>query len=483
MPDRFQNHRMRLAERIGTGGIAVVPAAGETVRNHDVTHRFRQDSDFYYLTGFEEPDAVCVISPGHPDGDFHLFVRPRDREQETWNGLRAGVEGARSRYHADSAAELAKLDERLPRLMLGRDTLFYRLGNPAHDSRMTGLLAKARAYRERFGRPAPVAVHDVGALLAEQRIRKSPGEIESLRAACELSAEGHREAMRFACPGLHEYQVQAAMEYVWREGGSPRNGYESIVASGPNAVVLHYVDNDRMIEDGDLVLVDAAAEVDSFSSDITRTFPANGAFSGPQLAIYQVVLAAERAAVQAVRPGATLKQLHDIATRVVTEGLVELGLLPLGVEESLAMHHYREFFMHGTGHWLGLDVHDAGAYRVDGKPRLLEPGMVFTVEPGIYVAHDRPEVEFSLLAYDLDAWTERRVVEGPVAAKAKEAEERAAAGSVTHRLPPALVGIGVRIEDDILVTDEGHENLTSRVPSDPDKVEALCAERSWLARV
>jgi Xaa-Pro aminopeptidase len=482
MPDRFYNHRTRLAERIGTGGIAVIPAAAEAVRNHDVTHQFRQDSDFYYLTGFEEPDAVCAIVPGHPDGDFHLFVRPRDREQETWNGFRAGVEGARIRFRADGAHELGKLDEVLPRLMLGRDTLFYRLGNPAHDARISGLLGKARAYRERFGRPAPAAVHDVGVLLAEQRLRKSPGEIESLRAACELSVEGHREAMRFTCPGLHEYQVQAAMEYIWREGGSPRNGYESIVASGPNAVILHYVDNDRLIEDGDLVLIDAAAEVDSFSSDITRTFPAGGAFSGPQLAVYQVVLAAERAAVHAARPGATLRQLHDIAVRILTEGMVELGLLPHGVEESIARHHYREFFMHGTSHWLGLDVHDAGAYRVDGKPRALVPGMVFTVEPGIYVAPDRPEIELSLLEYDLDAWTERRVVEGVSAARAKEAAERAAAGTFTHTVPPTLLGIGVRLEDDILITDEGHENLTARVPSDPDKVEALCAERSWLTR-
>lgn len=482
MPDRFSSHRQRLADRIGTGALAVVPAAGETVRNDDVDHEFRQDSDFFYLTGFGEPDALAVVVPGHPDGDYQLFVRPRDREMEIWNGYRAGTEGALERFQADAAYDLSELDTRLPRMMLGRDTLFYRLGNPTHDARITGLVATARSYRERYGRAAPLEIRDLAAVLAEERLFKGPSEIESLRAACELSAEGHREAMRFTRPGMYEYQVQAAMEYVWREAGSPRNGYPSIVASGPNAVVLHYVENDRQIEAGDLVLIDAAAEIDYFSSDITRTFPADGKFTAPQRAVYEVVLEAQREAIHRCRPGANLRRIHDRATAVLTAGLVDLGLLPRGPVDSQAMHLYREFFMHGTSHWLGLDVHDAGAYRVNGKHRELAAGMCFTVEPGLYIASDRPEVEFVLLEHDLDAWTERRVVEGAAAARAAEQAERDAAAKVIHPIPPELLGIGVRIEDDILITEDGHENLTRTVPTDPDKVEALCAEESWLHR-
>jgi Xaa-Pro aminopeptidase len=482
MTDRFREHRDNLSRIIGTGGIAVVPAAAETVRNHDVHHHFRQDSDFVYLTGFSEPDAVAVIVPGHPDGDFQLFVRPRDREMEIWNGYRAGIEGAVQRHGADAAHDLADLDSLLPRLMLGRETLFYRMGNPRHDSRITSILGMARNYRERYGRPAPSAVHDLGSLIAELRIVKNAPEIESLRAACELTAEGHREAMRFSRPGLYEYQIQAAMEFIWREGGSPDNGYPSIVASGPNAIVLHYIENDRQVEDGDLVLIDAACEIDFYSSDITRTFPANGSFSAPQRRVYEAVLDAHHQAIRSVRPGGTIRDTHDIARRVLTGHMVELGLLPTDADQAMEMHLYREFFMHGTSHWLGLDVHDAGAYRTADGHRTLEPGMCFTVEPGIYIAADRPEVEFTLLSHDLDAWTERRVVEGTSAARAAEAKERDAAEKVTHRIPEELLGIGIRIEDDILVTIDGHENLTATVPSDPDKVERLCGEESWLHR-
>lgn len=482
MSDRFRDHRDELARIIGSNGIAVIPAAAETVRNHDVHHEFRQDSDFVYLTGFAEPDAVAVIVPGHPDGDYHLFVRPRDREMEIWNGYRAGVEGAIDHHGADAAHDLAELDSLLPRLMLGRDTLFYRIGNPRHDGRITSMLGMARSYRERFGRPAPTEVRDAGSVLAEMRVVKNPPEIDSLRAACELSAEGHKEAMRFAQPGLYEYQIQAAMEFVWREGGSTRNGYPSIVASGPNAIVLHYVENDRQVEDGDLILIDAAAEIDFYSSDITRTFPANGSFTPAQRQVYEAVLDAHHQAIRGVRPGGTIRQAHDTARHVLTGHMVELGLLPTDADQAMEMHLYREFFMHGTSHWLGLDVHDAGAYKESGSHRRLEPGMCFTVEPGIYVAPDRPEVEFTLLAYDLDQWTERRVVQGTSAARAAEEQARADAEKLVHQIPAEFLGIGVRIEDDILVTADGHENLTAMVPSAPDKVEHLCAEESWLRR-
>jgi Xaa-Pro aminopeptidase len=286
--------------------------------------------------------------------------------------------------------------------------------------------------------------------------------------------------MRFARPGLFEYRVQAAMEFVFRQHGSTRNGYPSIVASGANATVLHYTENDRRIEDGDLLLIDAGAEYGYFSSDITRTFPANGTFSGPQRAVYEVVLAAQRAAIEVCRFGSNLRLVHDTATRVLTEGLVELGLLPRGVEDSLAMHHYREFFMHGTSHWLGMDVHDAGTYKVNGEHRELEAGMAFTVEPGLYVDRQAETVSLALLEYDLDAWTERRIRLGTAKARELEAKEKEEAGSIEHPVPLELRGIGIRIEDDLLVTDDGCENLTAAVPVLPDEVEAMVRETSRL---
>ncbi len=479
MPDRFRDHRSVLGSRIGNSAAALIPANDETIRNDDVTHEFRQNSEFFYLTGFHEPDAVALLVPGHPEGDYHLFVRPRDRDLEIWNGYRAGTEGARERFQADQAYELAELDSMLPRLLVGRERLYYRSGN-GHDDRVQTLVQKARNYHNRTGKFLPTAVVDLAPLLGEMRLRKSAAEIESLRAACSLSAEGHREAMRFAHPDLAEYQVQAAMEYVWREGGSPRNGYPSIVASGPNACILHYVENDRMIEDGDLILIDAACEVDYFSSDITRTFPANGSFSGPQAAIYEVVLAAQKAAIAVTRPGATIRMTHETSMEILTEGLVDLGLLPRNVEDSLAMHHYREFFMHGTSHWLGLDVHDAGSYRVEGKPRVLEPGMAFTVEPGLYV-DGRDEIEFSLHAYNHDEHYEDSLLD-PVGANRQLKEAKENAPKIKHKVPAEFRGIGVRIEDDILITESGHDNLTSFVPREIDEVEALCAQQSWLSR-
>ena len=481
MPDRFWEHRRRFATEVGGDGIAFLPAATETVRNDDVHHEFRQDSNFVYLTGFEEPEAVAVIAPGHPDGEYVLFVRPRDPEMEAWNGYRAGVEGARERYQADAAYDLAELDEVLTRMMLGRSVLWYRIGDARHDHRVAALLAKARSHRDRYGRAVPEAVRDPSGVLGEMRLIKSDEELSSLRAACLLTAEGHREAMRFARPGLYEYQVQAAMEYVWREGGSRRNGYPSIVASGPNACILHYVDNDREIEAGDLVLIDAAAEIDYYSADITRTFPADGKFTAAQRALYEVVLAAQEAAIAAARPDTPWRLLHDTATRVLTEGLVDLGLLPLEVEESLAMHHYREYFFHGTGHWLGLDVHDRGAYRLDGESRPLRPGMTFTVEPGLYLDAAKAKRSVALLEYDLDAWTEERILWGR-AARTRQEEALAEAEQVEFEVPAEFLGLGVRIEDDILVTPDGPENLTAHVPKDPEAVEALCAEESWLLR-
>ena len=480
MSERYAEARRRLAEKVGPDGLAVIPAAHEVIRNYDVPHPFRQDSAFWYLTGFPEPEAVAVIAPGHPDGDFTLFVRPKDPTAEVWTGIRAGTEGAETEYGADAAYELGDLDDVLERMMIGREVLWYTTGNTDFDDRVAAIVKKARAHRERMGGTVPSTVRDLSVTLGELMLYKTADEAESLRRACHLTAEGHAEAMRFAAPGMYEYQVQAALEYYWRLRGSRRNGYGSIVASGANACILHYEENDSLIGESDLILIDAAAEVDGYSSDITRTFPANGTFSPSQRAIYEVVLEAQKRSVDLSTPGSTIKGIHDETTRILTEGMVSLGLLPRSAEDSLAMHHYTTFFMHGTSHWLGLDVHDRGAYRIDGVSRPLEPGMSFTVEPGLYVGPDKAEIELSLLVYDLEEWNQRRIVMGRAKAAALEAEEREAAGTITHTVPAEFLGIGVRIEDDVLVNADGYENMTSGVPKEIDEVEALCAETSSL---
>lgn len=477
---RYAEARRRLVDIVGTDGIAVVPAAHEVIRNYDVIHPFRQDTSFWYLTGFDEPESVAVIAPGHEEGDYVLFVRPKDPSLEVWTGIRAGTEGAKDVHGADAAYELTEFDDVLERMMFGREVLWYTTGNDHYDDRIAAIIKSARAHRERMGGVVPSTVRDISVPLGEMMLFKSTEEAASLRRACELSADGHREAMRFAQPGMFEYQVQAALEYFWRLRGSTRNGYDSIVASGANACVLHYIENDDRIGEDVLILIDAAAEVDGYSSDITRTFPANGRYDGAQRAVYEVVLSAAKKGVDLAVPGSSLRTIHDESTRILTEGMVDLGLLPKSVEESLAMHHYSHFFMHGTSHWLGLDVHDRGSYRIDGVSRPLEPGMSFTVEPGIYIAPDKEEVELTLLEYEVDEWNERRIRLGRKAAAAKEAEEKENAEKITHKMPGAYLGIGVRIEDDVLITPEGHENMTDSVPKEIDEVEALCAEGSAL---
>lgn len=476
----FRERRGRFAAGLGDG-LAVIPAAGMQIRNDDVEHPFRQSSDFFYLTGFDEPDAVAVINPRHPDERFVLFVRPRDKEMEIWNGYRAGVEGARAEYGADAAYPISDLAEKLREYLIGRPNLLYRFGHPSLDGMVNTALAQARQFRERDGRPVPDTISDPHAALAEMRLHKTDLEITALRRACEISADTHREAMRFARPGLYEYQVQAAIEYSFRVQGSPRVGYGSIVASGPNACILHYVENTRQMAAGDLLLIDAGAEYGYHSADITRTFPVDGTFSAPQRALYEVVLAAQEASIGRAVPGSSMKELHETSKRVLSEGLIDLGLVPHGLDDTLAMHHYREFFMHGTGHWLGMDVHDAGGLMLaDGLPRPLEPGMVFTVEPGLYVDPERETVAFPLLEYDYEERMERRYRMGVEAARKLEAEEREQANQTKHSIPAEFRGLGVRIEDDLLITANGYENLTVGVPTAIDEIEELCSERSRL---
>jgi Xaa-Pro aminopeptidase len=476
----FIERRRRFVEAIGDA-LAIVPAAQETVRNNDVSHAFRQASDFYFLTGFDEPDAVAVFNPAHAKERFVLFVRPRDREMEIWTGHRAGVEGAVAHYGADAAYPMDQLDAKLREYAIERPVLFYRLGNPAFDGRAIRLVTDLRTARSRGFAP-PVRIEDPGPIVHELRLRRSPAELARQRRACQISRDAHAEAMRYARPGMHEYQVQAAVEFVFRSQGSPRDAYPSIVASGPNACILHYVENQRRMDDGDLLLIDAGCEYGYHASDITRTFPVNGRFTAPQRAVYEIVLRAQLAAIAAARPGVPYEAIHEAARRVIAEGLVDLKLLPRNLADSLAMHHYREFFMHGTGHWLGMDVHDVGDYRVQRRSRPLEPGMVFTVEPGIYIDPERESVTFHLREYSEDEMWERRLRLGMAAAKRLEDEEKAKAATVTHPIPPEFRGIGVRIEDDILVTADGIENLTAGTPKTIEEVERTCAEAPRLPR-
>ncbi len=477
---QFIERRQRFADAIGES-LAVLPARQEVGRNGDVHYEFRQDSDFFFLTGFDEPDAVAVINPAHAKERYVLFVRPRDREMEIWNGRRAGTEGAVAAYGADAAYPVDQLEQKLREYVMDRPSVFYRLGNSAFDGRIIRLIEQSRPMRSR-GYTVPAGIEDPGPILHELRLRRSPAELQRQRRACEISRDAHAEAMRFARPGQHEYEVQAALEFVFRVNGSPRNGYPSIVASGPNACILHYGENTRRMEDGDLLLIDAGCEYGYHSADVTRTFPVNGKFTPAQRAIYELVLRAQLAGIEAARPGNRYEMMHEAAKRVLTEGLVDLGLLPRGVEDSLAMHHYREFYMHGTGHWLGMDVHDVGAYRLRRVSRPLEPGMVLTVEPGLYVDPERESATFFEREYSEEEMWERRYRLGLAAAKQVEEEERAKAGKIVHPIPKEFRGVGVRIEDDLLITAAGCEILTAGTPKTVEEIERTCAEPPRLPR-
>ncbi len=417
------------------GGVMLLPAASERIRNADSEYLFRQDSDFAWLTGFEEPDAAALLfaEPRLRRPDYVLFVRPRDREKEIWTGFRAGVEGARSGLGADEAHPVGELEAKLLEYLNVAGPLWYRLGFSAEwDARVISLLRQLRS-KARAGARTPDPVRDPGSILHEMRLVKTPDEVERLRRAAEITAEAHLAAMRDGRPGAREYQVQSEIEYAFRRRGGSGPGYGTIVAAGANAVVLHYRAGDAELKEGDLCLVDAGGEYQLYTADVTRTFPVSGQFTPAQRKVYDVVLAAELAGIEAVKPGATVDGVHDLVVRRLTDGMVALGLLQGPVEERVADASYKRYYMHRSSHWLGMDVHDVGAYQVGGESRKLVPGMVLTVEPGLYVAAD---------------------------------DEKA---------PAELRGIGVRIEDDLLVTADGHENLTRAVPKLPDEVELCCA--------
>jgi Xaa-Pro aminopeptidase len=475
--DRFSTRRAQLLTELGDT-LAIIPSGREQARNDDVDHAFRQDSDFFFLTGFTEPDAVAVLDPTS-DTPYTLFVRDRDPELEAWNGRRAGTEGCIERHGADQAFTIDEFSGWLRRNLRGRSSVAYTIGGD-HDETVLAAIGSAREAAERLGTAIPQHIVDPRTIVHEMRLIKTSEEIGALREACRISALAHAEAMRFAAPGRSERQVQAAIEYVFAALDAERVGYGSIVAGGENAVILHYVENDQPLVDGDLLLIDAGAEYRHLTADITRTFPINGRFTAAQRAVYDVVLAAEREVIALCEPGLPFTDMHELSVMVLSDGLVELGVLPGPVEEVVAKGWYRQFFFHGTGHWLGVDVHDAGAYRLDGVGRPLQPGMAFTVEPGIYIAPEKATVELSHAAFDPDEYARMVFDEGAAAARAELASRREAAGTFTFDVPEAFLGIGIRIEDDILVTDSGHENLSSLVPVDADAIEALCAEESSL---
>ncbi len=427
----FARRRQALMNMMGPGSIAILPAAPHYRRNRDTEYRYRQDSDFYYLSGFAEPESVICLIPGRPQGEYVLFCRERDREMEIWNGYRAGPEGAVKDFGAADAFPVTDLDEIIPGLIEGRERVYVSMGaQPLFDQRLMGWVNSIRA-KSRAGLHAPGEFLMLDHLLHDLRLFKSAEEIRIMRRAAAISARAHTRAMQLAKPGMTEYELEAELLHEFMKSGCQAPAYNTIVGSGANACILHYVENIRVMQDGDLVLIDAGGELDHYASDITRTFPVNGKFSAEQKAIYQLVLDSQYAAIASVKPGAHWNTPHETVVNILTEGLLELGLLKGSKAECIEKESYRQFFMHRTGHWLGMDVHDVGDYKVDNKWRQLEPGMVMTVEPGLYIAPD--------------------------------------CGSVDAKWR----GIGVRIEDDVLVTKTGSDVLTQAVVKDVAAIEAL----------
>ena len=421
----YASRRRRLAEATGAG-VAIVPTAPERVRNRDSHYPYRFDSHFYYLTGFTEPEAVLVLARARSI----LFCRERNEEREIWDGFRYGPEAARERFGFDEALPIAKLDEEMPRLLEDQPALYYPMGaDSGWDARAIGWLNAVRA-KARSGVAAPERLHDVRAIIDDMRLHKDVHELGVMRRAARIAAAAHRRAMQRTRPGRSEYEIEAELLYEFRRNGAQFPAYSPIVAGGANACVLHYVANDAMLRDGDLLLIDAGCELDGYASDITRTFPVSGRFTAAQREVYEIVLGAQRAALEAVRAGRAWNEPHDAAVRVLAQGMIDLKLLPGNLDEALEKETYKRFYMHRTGHWLGLDVHDAGDYKRAGEWRTLASGMVLTVEPGLYIR---------------------------------------AADDVPH----ALRNIGVRIEDDVLVTEGGYEVLTAEATKTVDDIEAL----------
>jgi Xaa-Pro aminopeptidase len=427
-PEEFRKRRHRLMEEAGADSLIVLTAAPERLRNGDAYFPYRQDSDFLYLTGLDEPESVLVLAPGRDSGQEILFLRERDPDRERWDGPRLGLDGARDVLGMDDAFPIGDIDDILPGLMGDRGRIYHLVGKDARlDQRIIDWRNRLRA--EQRGSHGPGEIVALDALLHEQRLVKSRDEIRCMRRASKISARAVERAMQACRPGMNETEIVAELQYEYTRNRCPA-AYLPIVAGGANACVLHYIRNDQPLPDDGLLLIDAGCEFNGYAADISRTFPVSGRFTGPQRELYELVLSAQRAAIDEVRPGRPFEAFHEAAVETLTQGLIDLGLLTGGLDENLEAGHYRRFYMHKTGHWLGLDVHDVGDYRIDELSRVLEKNMVTTVEPGLYI----------------DGGDD---------------------------IPEAFRNIGIRIEDDIRVTDDEPENLTRAVPVDPDEIEAL----------
>lgn len=432
MPRMTKRHLEEFMRRMAPKSVAIIPGAREATRSNDTNYRFRQDSDFFYLTGFEEPDSIAVVKPSETN-KFTMFVRPRDPEREIWDGRRAGVEGAVSEFGADAAFPIADFNSKLREILSDMDTLYYRLGvNRELDDAIVREIAAMRSVNRKPIHP-PQTIVDPGSIIHEMRVVKSPEELQIMQTAADIAAEAHVEAMKAVQPGMQEYQIEALIEQIFRRRGATGPAYTSIVGGGPNATVLHYINNDAELRDGDLLLIDAGAEYKGYASDITRTFPINGRYTKAQREIYDLVLKAQMSCVEMVRPGVTHDQLKQHSIEVLTEGMVELGLLKGDAEELIKEKKHEQFYMHGLGHMIGIDVHDVGQYYFGQDSRPLEPGVVMTVEPGLYISPNTKDV------------------------------------------PEQYLGIGVRIEDDVLCTNNGPRVLTNKVPKQAEEIEALMA--------
>jgi Xaa-Pro aminopeptidase len=428
----FKRRRTELMRMMGKNTIAILPSASLLTRNRDAEFPFRQDSDFLYLTGFNEPDAVMVLMPGRKHGEYILFCREKDEKQETWHGRRAGQEGAVEIYAADDSFPIDDIDDILPGLLEGTDSIFNIMGlYPEFDQRLIGWVNHIKA-QSRSGVHVPSEFVSLDYVLHDLRLYKSREELKMMRQAASISARAHQQAMRICKPGLYEFQIAAEFDYEYRKNNAV-HAYSTIVGGGANGCILHYTENNDLLNDGDLLLIDAGCEVEGYASDITRTFPVNGKYSAAQRDIYEIVLAAQKAAIRKVKPGNHWNDPHHAAVRVITRGLIELKLLKGNLSRLTKDQAYRKFYMHRTGHWLGLDVHDVGDYKVGDQWRLLEPGMVLTIEPGIYIP-----------------------------AKSRGVRRK-------------WWNIGIRIEDDVLVTRDGCEVLSAAVPKTVQDIEALMA--------
>jgi Xaa-Pro aminopeptidase len=423
-------------EQIGKDAVAVIPAAHEMTRSYDTEFKFHQDPDFYYLTGFPEPDAIAVIAPGNKKSPFTLFVRPRDPLMETWYGRRQGTEGAQKNYGAHKALPIEKFESELPKLLNGSEKLYYRFGVDAKlDQTIISYLSGQRFRRLKTAYP-PHTIVDPTIILGEMRLHKTEEEVELMQKAGDIAAEAHVLAMQATKPGMNESQIEALIEHHFRMAGANGVAYNSIIGGGENATILHYVENNAPLKDGDLLLIDAGCEYKGYASDITRTFPVNGRFSKPQREVYDVVLEVQLECIEATKKGNTVQQRQDLSIELLTEGMKKLGLLKGKTKDLIKKKEFMKYYMHGVGHYLGLDVHDAGRYFTEQQAknsRPFAPGMVLTVEPGLYIPPD-----------DKSA-------------------------------PSKYRGIGIRIEDDVLVTETGNVNLTSKVPKDAEAIEELMA--------